>query len=283
MSLFRSIVERQLPRICERTHDMKFNRKAAALLMALTVGGGALLVPGIVSAQEGETPVAVAPSAPDAAVDEAPIEVDGDLDVDERDEFEDDWQPTPEELAEFNAETDELIAALTDAGIAVERMVDEDGFVYPEFDENMSEADIDKLDAILGELYGEELEVLEGEFDGEFAEFAEEIDVADLTEEEIAALNAETDKLAEELRSAGIDVEIHAEENGLNCIDFEEEELTEEQIAALDEFFNDLDGEGIEFELLEDEMDLDEDEDEDAGTEDADADADADAEDVVVG
>lgn len=256
---------------------MKFNRKAAALLMALTVGGGALLVPGIVSAQEGETPVAVAPSAPDAAVDEAPIEVDGDLDVDERDEFEDDWQPTPEELAEFNAETDELIAALTDAGIAVERMVDEDGFVYPEFDENMSEADIDKLDAILGELYGEELEVLEGEFDGEFAEFAEEIDVADLTEEEIAALNAETDKLAEELRSAGIDVEIHAEENGLNCIDFEEEELTEEQIAALDEFFNDLDGEGIEFELLEDEMDLDEDEDEDAGTEDADA------EDVVVG
>ena len=229
---------------------MKFKHKASAFLLALTLGGGALLIPGVVSAQE--SPTTEAPAAEAAPAEKSAVVLSADLEDGDYEEGEfGDWEPTPEELAEFNSETDELIDALNNAGVSVERVVDEDGFVYPEFGENLTDADIEKIDAVITEIFGEGLETIEvdGTYeDGDFVEF----DVSDLTDEDIAAFNAETAELADALRAAGIEVEVHAEDNGLDCLDFGDTELTEAQMDAIDavfmEFYPDIEIADGEFE-----------------------------------
>ncbi|MCP4084648.1 MAG: hypothetical protein GY745_06310 [Actinomycetia bacterium] len=152
---------------------MKFTHKASALLLALTLGTGAVFLPTAVSAQEDPNPGAVTAEPASDELDISEFD-DADLEIGETD-----WEFTPEELAEFNAETDALINALVDAGISVERVVDEDGFVYPEFGEDLTDADGAQIESVFTEFFGDELDI--SEIDGDDGEF----DDADLEDSEI--------------------------------------------------------------------------------------------------
>ncbi|MCP3938238.1 MAG: hypothetical protein GY708_23055, partial [Actinomycetia bacterium] len=176
---------------------MKFTHKASALLLALTLGTGAVFLPTAVSAQEDPNPGAV---TAEPASDELDIsEIDGEFDDADLEIGETDWEFTPEELAEFNAETDALINALVDAGISVERVVDEDGFVYPEFGEDLTDADGAQIESVFTEFFGDELDI--SEFDDADLEIGETD--WEFTPEELAEFNAETDALINALVDAG--------------------------------------------------------------------------------
>ncbi len=67
------------------------------------------------------------------------------------------WEPSAEELAELNKETDELVAHLAANGITVEVENDELGIRFPVFDENTDEATWELVDEFFAERYGDEL------------------------------------------------------------------------------------------------------------------------------
>ena len=66
------------------------------------------------------------------------------------------WVPSAEELAEINAETDDLVAFLAENGVSVEVETDDLGFRFPAFDENTDEAVFDLVDEFFAERYGDE-------------------------------------------------------------------------------------------------------------------------------
>ena len=64
-----------------------------------------------------------------------------------------DYEPTPEELAEWNAETQELIEELKAAGINVEATTSEDGFLDFDFPEDLTEEQWAAVDGLFEELF----------------------------------------------------------------------------------------------------------------------------------
>ncbi len=68
----------------------------------------------------------------------------------------DDWEPTAEEIAEFNAETDAIVKFLADKGITIETVTDEDGWKALVLDENTPEEVWSAIEEYLIETYGDE-------------------------------------------------------------------------------------------------------------------------------
>ena len=195
----------------------------AALMLAALVG--------VAAAQTGET----VPEEPGKAlerVDDAAVEGLQDEGDHEGDcFFDEDWEPTPEEIAEINAETDALVEYLQGLGFEVTVATDELGFTYIDF-----EGDDEGLDQAIEDFYSQM--------------FADE--VAGWSDEEKAEWNAEVDAFVAELAAEGITVETEEIAPGVYDIVWTEE--LEELLWDLeDEFFFDEDPEEDEGEEPEDE------------------------------
>ncbi len=230
---------------------MKFKTPAVAVAAFIA---GAVAIPGVVSAQTSdpatpnETEVE-APSIP-TADDDAPAEsdgvmidvegLDGDFDFEAIEGDIQFYEPTAEEIAEWNAENQKVVDALRAAGIEVTVETDESGIEYFELPDDLTDAQEETLEQTLDDVFTE----IYGEFD--FAEGIELDDLSDFdfdeledyepTAEEIAEWNAETDELIEALRAAGVPVE-RMEEDGFVYFDIPED-LTEAQEAALEQVFD---------------------------------------------
>ncbi|MEM7284772.1 MAG: hypothetical protein AAF480_00335 [Actinomycetota bacterium] len=146
---------------------------------------------------------------------------------------------TDEDIAEINAETDALVAHLADNGVTVEVETDDNGLRFPVLDD-ADEATWDLVDQYYEETYGDL------EFD--------DIDF-ELTDEDIAEINAETDAIVAHLADNGVTVEVETDEDGVRwpAID----DADEATWALVDQYFVDTYGE--DFEILEG-CDFDEDE-----------------------
>ncbi len=144
-----------------------------------------------------------------------------------------DWQPSADEIAEINAETDALIASLADAGFALEVETDEFGITYPVFrdaDES-NDALWEAVDAFYTERYGD---VDFGEFDsGE-----SDIEVWEPSAGEIAEMNAETDALIASLADAGFTLEVETDEFGITYPVFRDADESNDALwEAMDAFY----------------------------------------------
>ncbi len=126
-----------------------------------------------------------------------------------------DWVPSEDELAEINAETDELVAFLAENGVSVEVETDDLGFSFPVFDEDTSDEVFELVDQFFAERYGDEGWLIdEGDYDGEFEGdvdcFEHEGDFEgdyDDFDGEFEALELDDEDLAELAEEFGIDVE----------------------------------------------------------------------------
>ena len=208
---------------------------AAALMLAALVG--------VAAAQTGETvseePGKALERVDDAAIDGLQDEGDHADDVFSEGDcfFDEDWELTPEEIAEINAETDALVEYLQGLGFEVTVATDELGFTYIDF-----EGDDEGLDQAIEDFYSQM--------------FADE--VAGWSDEEKAEWNAEVDAFVAELAAEGITVETEEIAPGVYDIVWTEE---------LEELLWDL----------EDELLFDEDPEEDEGEEPEDEDEPEDA------
>jgi hypothetical protein len=66
-----------------------------------------------------------------------------------------DWEPTAEEVAEINAETDDLVAHLAANGVTVEVETDDLGLRYPVLEDIEDEATWDLIDQFFDDRYGD--------------------------------------------------------------------------------------------------------------------------------
>jgi hypothetical protein len=172
-----------------------------------------------------------------------------------------DYELTDEEIADINAEVDEMVAALEAAGVAVNVTSTEDGFKDIEIVDDSDETN-DKVDAVFEELWGDEgdLEILEGDFDvdevfdAEFEACFDEGDFAfDLTPEDIGEINADSEELIEALEAAGVPVTSTTDEDGV--IEFEIDSEDASVLDAADEVFDDFYGCGeADFDIEEGEL-----------------------------
>lgn len=89
----------------------------------------------------------------EAALEDIFTEMFGDFDVEGDFDFDANYEPTPEELAEWNAETQELIKELKAAGINVEAITSEDGFLDFDFPEDLTEEQWAAVDGLFEELF----------------------------------------------------------------------------------------------------------------------------------
>jgi hypothetical protein len=155
----------------------------------------------------------------------------------------DDWQPTADEIAELNTETDALIAFMADAGFALQTEMDEFGIAYPVFDEadESNDALWEAMDAFYSERYGD--------LDDAF------FDDWEPTADEIAELNTETDALVEYLADAGFAVEVETDDMGLTNVVFSDADSENEALwQAVDTFYGELYGEPVEWQPTADEL-----------------------------
>ncbi len=210
---------------------MRFKTPAVAVAAFIA---GSMTLPSVVGAQSDDTPTDT--PVPAEAVEAVPGDGELDLQFPETLEGEaieiENYEPSAEEIDEWNAETDQLIDALKQAGIAVTVETDESGLRYPVFAEDLSEADWEKVDGVFVSVFGE--------FDEALGDVAlEELDFEDYepTAEELAEWNAETEEIIAELEAAGIPVE-RDEHEGFIMFDLPEE-LTEEQEALVEDLFGD--------------------------------------------
>ncbi len=136
----------------------------------------------------------------------------------------DEWQPTPEEIAEINAETDALVAYLADAGFTVEVETDDMGLTNVVFSPADSES-----------------EVLWQAVDSFYGDYYDDLDEWQPTAEELAEINAETDALVAYLADAGFTVEIATDELGFTYPAFTEADYDNDMLMQLvDEYYMDL-------------------------------------------
>ena len=177
---------------------------AAALMLVALVGVAAAQTGGTVP---GETGKALVESADDAALDD--LREDGDYD---ECFFDEDWEPTAEEIAEINAETDALVEYLQGLGFEVTVETDEFGITYVDF-ESEDEAMFEAMD----EFYRQQ--------------FADE--VAGWSDAEKAEWNAGIDEFVAEMAELGITVEIEEIAAGVYDIVWTEE--LEEALFDLEE------------------------------------------------
>ena len=121
-----------------------------------------------------------------------------------------DWVPSDEELAEINAETDELVAFLAENGVSVEVETDDLGFSFPVFDEDTGDEVFDLVDQFFAERYGDDEGWLieDGDFEGDVdcldGDFDGDVDGDDGSVEALEVDGEELARLAEEF---GIDIE----------------------------------------------------------------------------
>jgi hypothetical protein len=181
---------------------------AVALLMIALVGAAA--------AQD-------EPAAPNAKTVAVEVAGDGFADKDHEADLDDpffeddcefeDWEPTAEELAEINAETEAMAEYLRGQGFEVTVETDELGFSYVDF-ESEDEALFAAMDDFYRQLFADE--------------------VAGWSDEEKAEWNAEINELVAELEADGITVETEEIAPGVYDIVW-----TEELEQALWEFEDD--------------------------------------------
>jgi hypothetical protein len=139
------------------------------------------------------------------------------------------WQPTADELAEINAETDALIAYLADAGFMVEIGTDDLGFTYPAFTEadNDNEALWTAVESFYADRYGEEI----GEGDIYHDDWQP-------TAEQLAQNNAETEGLIAALADAGFTVGTATDELGFVYADFTDADYSNDALMQIvDEYY----------------------------------------------
>ena len=153
---------------------------------------------------------------------------------------------TDEDIAEINAETDAIVAYLAQNGVTVEVETDELGIRFPAIDD-ADEATWALVDQYFEETYGDEFD----EFDFEDGDVDFE-----LTEDDIAEINAETDAIVAYLADNGVTVEVETDEDGIRwpVIDDEDDATWE----LVDQWY--VDTYGDDFEMLEG-CDFDEDHD----------------------
>lgn len=219
----------------------------AALAALLLVG--ALAAPAVAQSDTDTTKSPASADVEPAADVESADDLDG-LDTDDVSDAED--------MDAVNAETDALVAFLAERGFTVAVETDDDGFRYPAFTE-ADEANDElwaAVDEFFIERYGDDFDDLDGEF------------IDELTDEEIAEINAEEAELAAFLDSKGISYEI-VEEGGIRWVEWDEDdeaanaaiseffapsadEVAEIQ-AEIDEWIAALDAAGIRYELVTDE------------------------------
>lgn len=216
---------------------MKFKTPAVAIAAFIA---GSMTIPSVVSAQSDDTPADT--PVPAEIVEAVPAEagagaVEGDLEFNEAvpvdgEVFDfDDYEPTAEDIAEWNAETDTLIEALKQAGVDVGIETDDLGLRYPTFGEDLTDAEWEKIDEVFASTFGD-FDVTEMDL-----EDIEGLEDYEPTPEELAEWNAATDEWIAELEAAGIPVERN-EEDGIVFFDLPDE-LTPEQEAAVEDFFGD--------------------------------------------
>lgn len=141
----------------------------------LAVAGTAMALPGAAQGSTGDD--AAAPNG--TAVVSEVIGEDCVIDLGDAEFMIDDWEPTPEELADINAETDELVAHLAANGHTFDVETDQYGFRYPTIEDADYTEELDNLiNDFYTERYGdwEEAELLEGDWDDEEWADAELID-----------------------------------------------------------------------------------------------------------
>ena len=273
----------------------KRTRIAIAGIVASLVGAVGLAAPSLADSGQPESPTAavqlVVQEADQGPATETPREesdcvavLDG---LDAQHDFDgEDFELTAELMAELNAETDAIVACLAENGVSVGVETDPDGLRWPDIADD-DDATWDLLDNYFEEACGDIEEGLAGaevpfadfelpaeveacldemgEFDDfEFDEFEfEEFDAADLTEEEVAELNAETQGLVDFLAENGISVDVETDEHGL--IEPNLDSLDDASWELLDEYFEQQYGpfEEFDFEGCDDEDAEDEDNDHD--------------------
>ena len=171
-------------------------------LIALTAAAAVMLV-GLVS-------VAAAQSGDEPPADAAPVKVasgivkidkvDSPAAIDEDDEpgfiggdecFVD-WEPSAEEIAEINAETDALVAHLEGLGFTVTVATDESGIRYVDFDDSADEALFEATDNFYEAQWAKEVAGWSDEEKAEHNTFVDEF-VADLAAE---GITVETEEIA---------------------------------------------------------------------------------------
>jgi len=186
---------------------------------------------------------------------------------------EEDWQLSQEEIADFNVETDALVAYLTELGYDVTIQTGDDGVRYPIYEEDNEQifeavnafyeqmftdevaawSDDEKaawnadIDAFIADLAAQGVEIAPGVYD---VDWTEELDAAlmeadgffggddadwEFNDEDIAQMNAETDALVEHLKDLGFDVKVETDDAGFRYPNLGEED--EEMMAAIDAFY----------------------------------------------
>ncbi len=149
-----------------------------------------------------------------------------------------DWQPSADEVAEMNAETDALVAFMADAGFTLTTETDEFGITYPvlsEADES-NDALWEAMDAFYIERYGE-------------------LDDWQPTADEIAEITAETDALVAYLADAGFTVEVETDDMGLTNVVFSPADSENEALwQAVDSFYGDYYDDPSEWQPTADEL-----------------------------
>ncbi len=161
--------------------------------------------------------------------------------------------------------TDALVAHLADNGITVDVETDDNGIRFPALDENTDDATWDLIDQYYEDTYGpfEDLDI-------------DDWDAEDLTAEEIAEINADTDALVAHLADNGITVDVETDDNGIRfpALDENTDDATWDLI---DQYYEDTYGpfedlEGCEFDMDdeddEDDLDGEDESDEDESDED---------------
>jgi hypothetical protein len=281
----------------ENMMKSKRTRIAIAGTLAALIGAVGLAAPSLAESGGADSPTAVV-QASIRQTDNGPkatSDKDNDcvaiLDAfDTQDDFEgEDFELSSELIAELNAKTDAIVAYLADNGVSVGVETDLDGLRWPDIADE-DDATWDLLDNYFEETYGKVEEGLEGAelrikdldfelpaeveacFDqlGEFDDFEfDEFDAADLTEEEVADINAETQGLVDYLADNGIAVDVETDEYGL--VEPNLDSLDDASWNLLDEYFEQHYGpfEDFDFEGCDDESEHEDEEDDKREDEDA--------------
>ncbi|VAW09519.1 hypothetical protein MNBD_ACTINO02-1463 [hydrothermal vent metagenome] len=149
-----------------------------------------------------------------------------------------DWQPSADEVAEMNAETDALVTFMADAGFTLTLEADEFGISYPVFSDadESNDALWEAMDAFYVERYGD-------------------LDEWQPTTDEIAEINAETDALVAYLADAGFTVEVETDDMGLTNVVFSAADSENEALwQAVDSFYGDYYDDPSEWQPTADEL-----------------------------
>ena len=216
-------------------------RVAAAGLAAAALGGVALAAPSL--AQDDpivvDEPKAEAPPLNEPDVDDAPAAVESDDDLVDCEallaELEGDWEPSAEEIAEINAETDALIAHLADNGVTIGVETDDElGIRFPAFDDTTDEATFELVEQFFEDRYNDE------DFgDGLFVDEVFAGEDWEPSAEEIAEINAETDALIAHLADNGVTIGVETDDElGIRFPAFDDT-TDEATFELVEQFFED--------------------------------------------